>query len=81
MENPFNPNTEPASFNWFKDKFPLKPIDDNNSNFQLVLLINKTPHCTLHGAMNKVSNYDNVGGTWRCLFNQCRAGCEQIKPL
>ncbi len=80
IKNPFNSNTEPASFKWYKDKFPLKPIDDNNTNFDLVELKNKSPHCINHGAMNKVSAYDN-GGYWRCLYECCRAGCEQIKKL
>lgn len=38
------------------------------------------PYCKLHGAMNKVSVFDNKGnaGFWRCLHYTCRAGCEQL---
>ena len=59
----------------------IKLIPDGNSNFELVKL-NKnfdsdrlTPHCKIHGAMNKVSDK----GIWRCLRSHteidCRAGC------
>jgi len=63
----------------------IKPIDDGNSNFELVYLhsdsekIMKTPHCKNHGAMNKVSKFtDSNGGYWRCHVELCRSGCIQI---
>lgn len=66
----------------------IKPIDDNNSNFELVILkstnqkIQLTPYCKIHGAMNKVSVFkENNGGYWRCNTAEgiiCRAGCIQF---
>lgn len=62
----------------------INTIEDNNTNFELVELCDKggvgylTPHCKVHGAMNKVSVYDG-GGMWRCLQGQCRAGCKEIQ--
>ncbi len=62
----------------------LKPIEDNNTDFNLVYLDDvgktgkQTPHCKIHKAMNKVSVFDDEnkrGGYWRCLQAQCRAGC------
>jgi hypothetical protein len=57
-----------------------------NANFELVEIINNTPHCSIHGAMNKVSTHENGGGYWRCITvvsdtkeGVCRAGCEQLK--
>lgn len=56
----------------------IKTIDDNNTSFELVELINNIPHCKLHGAMLKVSE----AGFWRCIRAKgqidCRAGCEEI---
>lgn len=26
-----------------------------------------TPHCKLHGAMNKITLHEDGGGIWRCL--------------
>lgn len=65
----------------------IKPIDDGNSNFELVELRDDgnidrlTPHCKVHGAMLKVSE----AGYWRCVQaisldtgkcpEDCRAGC------
>lgn len=69
----------------------LSPIDDKNSDFTCVTLysINNvplTPHCTKHGAMNKVSVFPDGGGYWRCIStvskyndNNCRSGCIEIK--
>lgn len=61
----------------------IKPIDDTNTNFELVEIKDNTPHCKIHGAMNKVSSYEG-GGYWRCISsisnkqdNTCRAGCIQ----
>jgi len=80
MKNPFNPITEPSSYQFYEDKYPIKNIDDDNTDYNLVKIKNKTPHCIIHGAMNKVSAYEN-GGYWRCLQGLCRAGCEQLKNL
>jgi hypothetical protein len=63
----------------------LIPINDNNSNFELVYLHSNyedkinTPHCEKHGAMNKVSVHEDNGGIWRCLELSCRCGCIQIR--
>lgn len=62
----------------------LEPIDDGNSDFEKVALRGSTngklhPHCTDHGAMNKVACWENNEGMWRCLRSKntadCRAGC------
>lgn len=62
-------------------------IDDKNTNFDLVELKSdrpgtvETPHCKIHGAMNKVSVFED-GGLWRCCTCDgvtCRAGCKEIK--
>lgn len=62
------------------------PINDNNSNFDLVEIktthpnVQETPHCKLHGSMNCVAVFDG-GKLWRCLqsnqLKDCRAGCEE----
>lgn len=26
-----------------------------------------TPHCKVHGAMNKITRHEDGGGIWRCL--------------
>lgn len=64
----------------------IKSID--MSNFDLVEVKNGTPHCNLHGAMNKVSLHADGGGYWRCITvisnkseGVCRAGCEQINLI
>lgn len=65
----------------------IKTIDDNNTDFSLVELADdgkcgvKTPHCKKHRAMNKVSQFEDGGGYWRCLTAshvECRAGCIQV---
>lgn len=37
------------------------------------------PYCTEHGAMNKVADWEDNEGMWRCLRSEntedCRAGC------
>ena len=59
-------------------------IMDDNTDFIAVRLKENynsnryTPHCDKHGAMNKVSSF-NEGGYWRCLQGQCRSGCIEIK--
>ena len=66
-------------------KMNIEPMEDGNSNFELVELINGKPHCKNHGAMLKVSQH----GFWRCIRakpldpnnlteeyeGDCRAGC------
>jgi hypothetical protein len=37
---------------------------------------NPTPHCKLHGAMNKISIHKDGGGIWRCLTV---AGIRKVK--
>lgn len=70
-----------------KGNMKIKPIPDNDSNFELVILktgsngVSETPHCKIHGAMNKVSYFEeDGGGYWRCNVTSettCRAGCWQ----
>jgi hypothetical protein len=55
----------------------IEPIKDGNTDFALVKIKNSYPHCDKHGAMNKVSVFED-GGYWRCLQGLCRAGCNQI---
>lgn len=63
----------------------IYPID--KADFLLVELADdtqigyKTPHCTIHRAMNKVSFHEDGGGYWRCLQAQCRAGCEESNTI
>lgn len=42
----------------------------------------KTPYCKHHGAMNKMTNFEDQSGIWRCLSvvskkedTKCRTGC------
>jgi len=62
----------------------IEEIKDNNTNFESVELKRmyngdntQKPYCKKHGAMNKVSKFEN-GGYWRCLYNNCRTGCIEI---
>ncbi len=67
----------------------IQPIQ--MSDFSLVEIYKDTPHCKLHGAMNKVSLHKDGGGYWRCITiygttregreveGICRAGCLEIK--
>lgn len=65
----------------------LIPIDDSNSDFESVEINKNSPHCVKHGAMNKVSSFEEGGGYWRCITavagdkseNTCRSGCIQTK--
>lgn len=60
-------------------------MDDGNSDFEKVELRDSgntgkdTPHCRVHGAMNKVASWEDNEGMWRCLQSEstadCRAGC------
>ena len=68
------------------------PETDGGGNISLVyltrtpgggLLLRRTPHCALHGAMNKVS----PDGIWRCITTtsatagkRCNAGCLEVAP-
>lgn len=61
----------------------ITPIEDANTDFNLVVIYQNTPHCKHHGAMNKV-NVFSTGAYWRCIStvsktkeNNCRAGCIQ----
>ena len=75
-------------------KILLKSIEPkineiNDANIDLVEIKNKTPHCKLHGSMNKLTKE----GIWRCVStyavinfdiddikeNNCKAGCEWIE--
>ncbi len=54
----------------------------NYAEFDLVEIKNGTPHCTKHGAMNKMNTLEDNGGYWRCITvvskltdTVCRAGC------
>lgn len=54
------------------------------ADFELVEILNETPHCKKHGAMNKVTKNEDGGGYWRCLSavtkqneTACRAGCNE----
>ena len=64
-----------------KMKIEKLPESDGGCNFELVYLADlgnigkETPHCKVHGAMNKVSVFKEGGGFWRCLQGKCRAGC------
>lgn len=63
------------------------PIEDNNSNFDLVVIkteyanVRPSPHCKKHGAMSCVSVF-NSGKLWRCIqsnqLKDCRAGCKEV---
>lgn len=62
----------------------IKPI--NFANFELVEIKNGTPHCKVHGAMNKLNKLEDGGGYWRCISavttkndTACRAGCVEIR--
>ncbi len=61
-------------------RFTIEPI--NFANFDLVTLVDNTPHCKTHGAMNKMNKLEDGGGYWRCITavsiqneTACRAGC------
>ena len=56
------------------------------STFELVEIKNNTPHCKIHGAMNKMNTLEDGGGYWRCIAsaskqnaNNCRGGCQEIR--
>lgn len=72
---------------WKTTKMIIKPIEDNNSRFDLVEIksthpsVSPTPHCKIHGAMSCVAVHEN-GKLWRCIqskvLKDCRAGCEEV---
>lgn len=37
------------------------------AELDLVELVNGTPHCKKHGAMNKIARHPDGGGIWRCI--------------
>lgn len=52
------------------------------ANIKLVEIKEGTPHCKIHGAMNKATCFENNSGYWRCFSaitdindTACRAGC------
>jgi len=60
-----------------------------NADFNIVDFTDPTPHCNLHGAMNKMT----ADGIWRCVStykewweggnrkfdeNNCKAGCQEV---
>lgn len=56
--------------------------DFGKIDFKLVGENKFYPYCKDHGAMNKVSRFQDGGGYWRCVTSpssQCRAGCEEFK--
>lgn len=64
----------------------IVPIEDNNTDFESVYMHTSnfisskhTPHCRKHGAMNKVSTFEE-GGYYRCLQYHCRSGCIVLTP-
>lgn len=66
----------------------MEIIPINYAEFDLVEVFNGTPHCKLHGAMNKMNKLEDGGGYWRCLSavsnstdTLCRAGCCEVKKL
>lgn len=66
----------------------ISPIIDANSDFYKVHIINGTPHCKIHGAMNKMTKFEGGGGYWRCISsvsklfeNNCRAACQQSDKI
>ena len=64
-----------------------KIFELKDSNINLVYIDEKsnTPHCKIHGAMNKVTDT----GIWRCIRaislktgkceDDCRAGCQETE--
>ena len=63
-------------------KQQIKPIKFAEIDTVIIEPITKTPYCTKHGAMNKVNNFEDSSGYWRCLTvssqennTVCRSGC------
>jgi hypothetical protein len=55
------------------------------ADITLVEVKEGTPHCKTHGAMNKVTEFEDKSGYWRCLTvstkendTTCRAGCHYL---
>jgi hypothetical protein len=42
-------------------------VEIDMAEFGLVEILNGTPHCKSHGAMNKITRHDDGGGIWRCI--------------
>ena len=42
---------------------------------------NPTPHCKLHGAMNKITSHEDGGGIWRCLAVHSRTKITNGKSI
>jgi len=56
------------------------------ADINLVKIHNRTPHCVVHGAMNKLNTLEDGGGYWRCITvvsknveRVCQACCRTIK--
>lgn len=59
-----------------KRAYESLPATDGGADANLVTLVDDKPHCTLHGAMNKVS--PSPPGIWRCVHSwSCRAGVKE----
>ncbi len=64
-------------------EFEYFPLDDLTADFGCMTLKKPrglrhySPHCNIHGAMNKVSIHEDKGGFWRCLQGQCKTACVQ----
>lgn len=60
-------------------RFTELPDDNGGADIDKVTvynLVDGTPHCKDHGAMNKVSEF----GYWRCIHSwKCRAGCREVQ--
>ena len=57
-------------------------VEIKSADFSKVHFNEPTPHCVIHGAMNKLNVLEDGGGYWRCLSavskessTVCRAGC------
>lgn len=63
----------------------MKLLEIKFADLTLVEIKNQTPHCKKHGAMNKITNFEDDSGYWRCLSvvsknneTVCRAGVHLI---
>lgn len=55
----------------------IRQLDNEVIGFSMVRLIirhgiNETPHCSIHGAMNKLTCEIDSSGIWRCLSSHSR---------
>ena len=61
----------------------IKPINFADINSVYIDSKTNTPHCKHHGAMNKMTKFEDNSGIWRCLGpvskkadTLCRTGCQ-----